>query len=76
MRNYLKKNFFLKKYCFYGPRKIPKDTCMYNSPIKCVSFYNSEPLNQTIFRINNQKEQKIANLHRRAGGNVACRVKN
>ena len=29
---------------------------MYNSPIKCVSFYNSEPLNQTIFRISDQSQ--------------------
>ena len=50
------KKIFLKKYCFSGPRKIPKDTCMYNSPIKCVSFYNSEPLNRTIFRISDQSQ--------------------
>lgn len=43
MGNYKKK----KKYCLFGPRKIPKDICTCNNPIKYGLFYNNDPLSQT-----------------------------
>lgn len=53
-----------KRQCLSGSRKIPKDTRAHNHHIKHEPFCNTDPLDQTVFRVTDQnKERSIGEDH-------------